>query len=151
MADAAPISLCAPANALRDWAAAAAIGDVVVYAIGCDVPRDEQGFVTARALSDAGHVELFSRRRADGVREYCARALAQRVVQSSGWTPEARLMAMIAKSGAVRATNAELAEQLGLRNLENAKSLVRKLKAARVISTLFEADGKRVIVKFGAV
>jgi hypothetical protein len=153
MADAAAatrsLSLCAPAAQIRDWAAMAAPGDSMIYAQGPSEPRGEPGWIAAGALADSGVVALFSTRR-DGCRYWQAKRLAS-VPAGAGWTPEARLMALIAKRGCVRATNAELAEQLGLRNRDGAAALIRKLKAERLISTMFEADGKRVIVRFGAV
>jgi hypothetical protein len=153
MADAAAatrsLSLCAPAAQIRDWAAMAAPGDSMIYAQGPSEPRGEPGWIAAGALADSGVVALFSTRR-DGCKYWQARRLAS-VPASAGWTPEARLMALIAKSGPVRATNQGIADQLGLRNRDAAGAMIRKLKATGVIAISFDSDGRRVIAKAEAV
>jgi hypothetical protein len=141
----APLSLCAPAAQIRDWAATASPGDSIIYAQGAEPPRDESGFVSARALEQAGVIALFQTKR-DGLTYWQARRLPG-VPTSAGWTPEARLMAMIAKTGTVRATNQAIADHLGLRNRDRAGALIRKMRSTGVISIRFDSDGRRVIAK----
>lgn len=140
-----PLTRVVPVSEFEAWIGSAATGAQIAYADGLAAPRATATFHLAREMSDAGYVDLFTRK-VDGRTEWLARrkrpvevAVAARppVEPVSDDGDDARLLNWLRRCANMRMpapTNAEIANAYNLRNPSAASYLMRKLREAGAIT-----------------